>query len=594
MKYLIGLIGLVLVSQSWAQNPFYYTLGNDTVQIDTVSLKGIEDFGWNDYTINLGNHGSPEFSLAPRLIDLSSNDYSVLTFQKTHQFRKYNVSKPVVDAKYVIGSAQEQHFNLLHTQNISRNVNYTVGLNKINSKGLYQNQSTNFTDVYFQIYGDNVARKKYSFDLKFNHINAAASLNGGLVNDSTFTNDTLDLQNRELLDVNLLYAFQEKKHWYGNLDQELVLFQNLDSLNKGVKWSLQNKLTYKYYDRIFYDSVLNADFYDRILNDSTVTNEGNSFQNLGGYLGISNEISKSFNLKWSAGANALLNTYKQGSLDTSRLDIEGVAMASIRFSKLYAQTEFKYLINDSYSNNDYNFNLNGGYSLSRKIQFTGGVYASNERPQIDMIQYSGNNVSWSKNLQKYQVQHFNLGALYQGKWDVSLKLNYIDVINPIYFGYDKTPYQVSGIAQLIRTSVTVENKDHKRWDLGGQFHYQYEGGYNVFRLPNFLAKVSGAFKFKAFKKKMAAAIGTEILYFSKYESKSFDPVTGQFYIYSNDQLGNYPYVNVFIKSRVQRATFFLMMSNPHQGLLGYNYFYFPSYPANDRFFRIGVSWLFTN
>lgn len=574
-------------------------MGKDTVHIDTVSLDHIEDFGWKDFVINLGNHGSPEMNLIPELSDFHSNDYSTLSFHRSHQFRKYSVARPVVDAKYVVGSAQEQHFNLVHTQNIAKNVNYSIGLDKINSKGLYQNQATNFTDIYFQIYGDNVAKKRYSFDLQFNHINSAASLNGGLENDSTFTNDTLDLQNRELLDVNILYAFQEKKHWFGNLGQELVLFQNMDSLKNGVKWSLQNKLTYMYYDRVFYDSLLNTDFYDRILIDSFVTNEGNSLQRVGGYLGIGNEISNGFTIKWSAGANAYYNTYKQFAvdttvMDTSRLDVEGVANASFSAAKLNIDAGAKYLINDTYANKDYNFNVHANYKLNDKINFSFGAYLSNERPQIDLLKYYGNNVSWTKDLQKYQIQHFNIGAAYRGKWDAALKINYFDVIDPIYFGYDKTPYQVTGIAQLIRTSVSVQNKDNKRWDLGGQFHYQYEGGYNVFRLPNFLSKVSAAFKFKAFKKKMAAALGTEILYFSKYESKSFDPATGQFYVYSNDEIGNYPYVNVFIKSRVQRATFFLMMSNTPQGLLGYNYFYVPHYPANDRFFRIGVSWLFTN
>ena len=166
--------------------------------------------------------------------------------------------------------------------------------------------------------------------------------------------------------------------------------------------------------------------------------------------------------------------------------------------------------------------------------------------------------------------------------------------NPIYFGYDKTPYQAAGVAQLIRTSLTTSNKNNDRWDLSGEVHYQYQGGYNVFRLPDFMAKASAAVKFKVFKKKMSSAIGVDVTYFTKYETKHFDPVTGQFYIYSNGELGNYPYMNVFFKSRVQRATFFLMVSHVHQGLLGYNYFYLPSYPANDRFFRLGISWLFMN
>ncbi len=601
MKGLITFIGLFQCIYFSAQQPFYYSLNGDTIQLDTLSLEGVEDFGWKDFVINLGNHGSPEINLTPSLSDFITNDYTVLAHQRKHVFKKYHVIKPVVDAKYIVGSGQEQHFNLLHTQNISKNVNYSIGLDKINSNGLYQNQSTNFTDIYFNIYGDQLGKGRYAFDVKFNHINAAASLNGGLQDDSSFINDELELQNRELFDVNLLNAYQEKKLWFGEFDQQLTLYDNRDSLGKGTAWKIINKLSYEYMGRSFYDSLLNEDYYDWILSDSAITNEGNSFQRLGGYLGLGQQSKGKHEIQWSAGANVFYNRYIQEDidttllgLDTNRLDIEGVVSAYYSVKKLKVAAKLRYLLNDSYTNKDYNGQVSGTYQLSDQLLLNAMVYVSNERPQLDLTKYVSNNVTWDNSFKKYQLQHINLGASYSGKWKASVAFNYCDIRNPIYFGYDKTPYQADGVAQLIRTSATVTNTKNKRWDLGAEVHYQYLGGYNIFRVPNVLSKLSAAFKFKAFKKKMAASLGAEIIYFSKYQTKSFNPVTGQFYIYSDQEVGNYPFANVFIKSRVQRATFFLMMSHPHQGLLGNNYFYFPGYPANDRFFRIGVSWMFVN
>lgn len=592
MKYLISFIGLSLLLVSNAQKPFFYVQG-EVVHIDTLSLKNVEDYGRDDFVIDLGNHGSPSLNLAPDLNDFVTNDYSLLTFQARHQFRKYNVYKPIVDAKYVIGSGQEQHFSVLHSQNINKKTNYSIGLDKINSKGIYQNQSTDVTDIFFNMYGKDLAKGKYNFDLSFDYKNAATSLNGGLENDSSFTHDTLDLQNRELLDINLAHAYQEKKAWFGELRQSLVLFNSFDSTETGVKWALRNRLGYEDYARVYYDSILNTSFYDRILNDSSITNESSNYQSLFGYLGIAHLIEKENRLFWTLGAQTSYNRYRHVNVDTNRLDVEAIGEFMFVTSTFGITAELKYLVNDSYANNDYNIKLKGNYNINEKFALNAGIYMSNERPQLDLLAYASNHVTWTNDFEKYQINHFNLGIEYSGKWKPQLAFNYFDIHNPIYFGYDKTPYQADGVAQLIRTSLSVD-KYFKRWDLSGQVHYQYLGGYNVFRVPSLLTKLNVSWKFKAFKKKMKAAIGAEITYFNKYESKSFDPVSGQYYIYSNEEVGNYPYVDVFIKSRVQRATFFLMLSHPHQGLLGNNYFLFPNYPANDRFFRIGISWLFVN
>lgn len=578
-----------------AQKPFYYIENGIIHQIDTVTLDHVEDYGQEAFVINLGNHGSPEFRLKPELNELITNDYSVLSYLPVHQFRRYKVYTPIVDAKYVIGTGQEQHFNFLHSQNVSEKVNYSIGLDKINSKGVYQNQSTSFTDIFFNIYGDKLSKGRYSFDLQFNYISAAASLNGGLIDDSTFINDTLDLQNRELLDVNLTNAYQELGKWFGQLGQSYALMHQLDSNSNGQKLLVSNYFQYQFNSRHYYDSVLNTAFYDRILSDSNVTDEEMNFQSLKGFLGLRFEKRKDVSslLSMELGSELSQNWYRQDDLDTTRTDVLLKLIGDYHNSGLSVNGKLDYLINDSYSNKDYNVDLHAKYFF-RNFRLNASAYLSNERPQLDLLGYSGNHVSWSNSFEKYQLQHFMVAAKYDGRWDVEASVNYLDVHNPIYFGYDKTPYQALGVAQLIRTSVSASNKNNDHWDLSGEIHYQYQGGYNVFRLPDVLAKASVAYKFKTFKKKMTAAIGADINYFSKYEAKYFDPVTGQFYIYSNGELGNYPYANLFIKSRVQRATFFLMMSHPHQGLFGYRYFYAPGYPANDRFFRIGVSWLFVN
>lgn len=584
-----------MVGTTLAQKPFFYTdVNQDTHQLDTLSLKGVEDIGWNTFTINLGNHGSPELNLIPGVAEFSGNDYSLLGEQQRHQFKRYHLYRPVVDAKYVIGKGQEQHFNIYHSQNISKNVNYAVGLNKISSKGIYQNQSVNFTDIFFNIYGDELGKSKYNFEVQFNYKNASSSLNGGIANDSSFTNDTLELSNRELIEVNLLNAYQEKKLIYGGFKQGLLLWTNKDSLNKGTSLRLVNELEVQFNNRLFFDSILNEAYYDRIINDSDLTKDRLKHDFGKAYLGVNIAKNGKFTSKGNIGIEAAYHQYLQSSLDTNRLDIEAKANYEVAIHRFNWKIDGRYLINDAYTNKDYNIGSSLSFRFAENQQLCLDVYHAQERPQLDLLYYEGNHVSWSNSFQKYKIFHSSLEYTLKKSWLTKFKVNYLDIFDPIYFGYDKTPYQVNGVAQLIRTSLSTENLMSKRWELRGEAHYQYQGGYNVFRLPTFLASITAAVKFKAFKRKMNLSFGTKVTYFNPYETKSFDPVSGQFYIYSNQELGGYPYADVFIKGRVQRATFFFMVSNPHEGLLGYNYFYFPSYPANDRFFRLGVSWLFMN
>lgn len=593
MRLVVFLTGIFAGLINWAQQSFSYIENHEWVAIDTTTLRHVEDYGRKDFVIDLGNHGSPEFHLTPELDEFIINDYSILSYQSRHEFRKYRLVKPIVDAKYVVGSGAEQHFSLVHSQNLRKYVNYSIGVNKINSKGLYNNQSSNYTDIYLHSFGEKLAKGRYWYDLSFNYVDAAASLNGGLVDDSTFINDTLDLQNRELLNVNLQNAFQDKKMLFTEFKHAFTLVNKLDSNEKGWILSLDNEWSYSIYNRNYYDSVLNTDFYDRILIDSTVTNDFSKHQTTKGFLGFGFSSVKKESNSLKVGVQSSYNTYNQLAIDTFRWDIEAIVSGVISAKGIFLFPKFSYLLNDAYSKKDYNLDIEAYYFMKR-LDFRGRFYLSNERPQIDLLQYEANNVSWTNNFSKYQVQHFELQANYSGKINLQAKVNYLDIHNPIYFGYDKTPYQIDGVAQLIRSSLEVANHDNDRWDLDLELHYQYQGGYNVFRLPGFLSQVSGAYKFKAFKKKMDLAIGGELSYFSRYASKSFDPISGQYYIADNQELGGYPYMDVFLKGRVQRATFFLMMSHPHQGLFGYNYFYFPNYPANDRFFRLGVSWLFVN
>jgi hypothetical protein len=72
------------------------------------------------------------------------------------------------------------------------------------------------------------------------------------------------------------------------------------------------------------------------------------------------------------------------------------------------------------------------------------------------------------------------------------------------------------------------------------------------------------------------------------------PSTGQFYEQTYKKIGNYPFIDVFLNMSVKQARMFVKVAHANAGLAGNTYYSAPGYPAADRTFIFGVSWIFFN
>lgn len=583
------------VGQVVAQKPFDYILGSETVQLDTTSLLHVEEFGTSYFDVNLGNEGTPLYSLSMDANFAIKGDYSYLSYQRPTKHKRYNVHKPVTQARYVTGSKIEQHFNIYHTQNFTRNSNFSIGFDKVNSPGYYRNQATNNSHFYVNAYGKDIGKIGYNFELNIDYSNLLSALNGGIVNDSDFVNDVNDLRNRELLEVNLEHASQQLKKWNISFRHSAKLAGKIDTLNShGFKLSLVHDVGFIKQDRDYYDSILNVNFYNFIYKDSTITNDRVAYQQFSSMLGVRLDLFSSSSSKLFVGARPSYNLYKQDAVDTAVLDFDAVLDFSWRKKGLTIDAGLTYLLNDAYAANDYDFSLQLGYKISKHQYVKGVALLHRDRVALDFQQYVGNNAKWSNTFEKQSLFQYGVTYGHKHKWAKEISFNYFDVKNPFYFGYDAKPSQVIGFGQVLQTKFSAEGMLGKRWWTSFKGVYQDFGGYDVFLMPSFVGTVEAAYNFKLFKRKLDLSIGFNLTYFSEYTAKDFDPISGQFYIATDQKVGGYPYANVVLKGRVQRATFFVMSTHPHQGLLGYNYFLVPNYPGLDRVIRVGVAWMFVN
>ena len=123
---------------------------------------------------------------------------------------------------------------------------------------------------------------------------------------------------------------------------------------------------------------------------------------------------------------------------------------------------------------------------------------------------------------------------------------------------------------------------------------QYTTANEVLRLPLAALYSSNYWKQSLFKGALIADLGFDLYYTTRYRANSYMPATGIFYLQDDNELGGYPFLDVFLAFRVQQTRMFVSYNNILQSMwfAGNNFFTTNHYPLKPRHFRIGLVWIF--
>ena len=127
--------------------------------------------------------------------------------------------------------------------------------------------------------------------------------------------------------------------------------------------------------------------------------------------------------------------------------------------------------------------------------------------------------------------------------------------------------------------------------------YQNSSNKDVLPLPAFNLFTNLYLKFKI-ARVLSVELGGCMTFFTKYEAPDYLPQLGQFAIQQNEdcreEIGGYPFIDVYANMHLKRARFFLAYSHVNAGSGTRNQFLAPHYPTNSGTLRFGVSWNFFN
>jgi hypothetical protein len=226
-----------------------------------------------------------------------------------------------------------------------------------------------------------------------------------------------------------------------------------------------------------------------------------------------------------------------------------------------------------------------GEKAKHTIQFKMAFY--NYSPDYFFTHLTANNYLWEKDLKKQQT--VTAGIAWEHK-NYSIGLNYYTLNNYTLLNEYCEPEQIDKLVNVYQFAAYIPFHI-KGFGITSNIYAQYADNKKL-RLPVFVTRQTIYYGFSLFKKALYLQIGFDFTYNTAYNANAYNTVLQQFYLQDDKQIGNYPYLDVFLRAKLNRFQFQVKGTHLYSGLLGYNYYLVPHYPAKDRGFSLGILWNF--
>ena len=164
--------------------------------------------------------------------------------------------------------------------------------------------------------------------------------------------------------------------------------------------------------------------------------------------------------------------------------------------------------------------------------------------------------------------------------------------NMIYYGNDSRVAQNPGTVSL--TSLYAR-KDFRfaGFHLDHRALVQISSDEHVLPVPTFSAYLSYYYEFWVVRDVLRVQVGLDGRFNTAYYAPGYNPALSAFYNQREVKIGNYPYLDAFVSAKWKRMRILLKLQHLNQNLFGNGeYFQVARYPLNPRMFKFGISWSF--
>ncbi|MBN2761512.1 MAG: hypothetical protein JXR41_00365, partial [Bacteroidales bacterium] len=222
--------------------------------------------------------------------------------------------------------------------------------------------------------------------------------------------------------------------------------------------------------------------------------------------------------------------------------------------------------------------------------------ASNEllKPGFLYGRFLSNSFIWNQDLKQTGIFNWSADIVLSSN-KFGLQADYYLLRNLIYFDTAAFPRQYQRTLSVL-SIVALKDFRVWKWHSINKLAFQQVSEPDVLSLPAFALQSSNylehEFHFKSTGGRLLTMIGFDLLYNTSYYANAYMPSLAVFYQQKEKQLGNYPYLDVFLNIRLKRVRFFLKYEHLNSGWLEKNFFTVLHYPKNQGYMKFGFSWTF--
>lgn len=582
---ILSLFILIKVSFTFAQeNDSLYVinskydsiLSSDSYFLDVLFYKQKNDVLIN----NLGPFGSPSYS--PTSFGLFLDNRFYLNNHSSSSISTLKGVKPFTNISYINASRKEQLLSLTHFQNMGKSFNVSFNYTRLTSPGSYINQESNNTFFDFIL---DFKSKEHIYAIQFSAFVKRVFLNenGGLLNPLDFENNLYS--NRRNYNVNLETSSSSNKKYNYQLKQQLKLlrFNNDSIISNGIFIKLKSNFSSNTY--VFNDNDPLSLIYNDVFIDTTSMVDSifsASFANE-----IAFGVTKN-NFDFDIFTKLDFNYYTQSfGLDTTYFNSYVGFKIKNRHDNFTYNIISKYGVS-GYRSGDFDADFSCLFILNKNIELNlNSSYHLNE-PNLNFVNYVSNHFEWNNNFKKQSVfsnyLNFHFKPL-NANFSIENKF-----INDFIFLDSNSLASQSNTSNVI-SSIKL-SKDYQLLNLHfrSAIIYQLTSDNILFPLPDFIGRQLIYYENFLFKKALKFQIGANLSFTTDYYAYGYMPALNKFHVQSSSKIGNYPYFDLFINTKLKRAQIFFKYEHFTSGMFGYSYYSSPTYPRLDKLFKFGVSW----
>lgn len=560
----------------------YVSLYNplDTNSYSSVELDNFQNYRFNykPFLATSGNIGLPTYPLNKVLLQKYNGFFQAYSnsIMNIDDLKFFSQEKDVTTLKYTNGANSEQYFNVFHSNQFGRGLNLSFDYNRIISEGFYINQLTDNTHFNTTL-GYKSNNSNYRLKIAYLISNIKTQENGGLL-----FSDSLDVSNSSLIPTRLTSATHKLRSQTALINQSLLLSDS--TFLQDIRIYHQSDISWSWK---WYKDLGGQEFYNKFYIDSALTFDSIHYSKFTNSFGASilNELIR-FDYSYE------YHDYHQSiSFDTLYSSQFLSATLAEKFGK-FSVSAFLKLSVAGYNSNDFEQHLILNFIPDTNNNFSFSFQNTRLTPYYWQNRYYGNHVFYSAD---FDPQYQSLSSiLYRNsRFKFKFGMDYESNRNLITYTSDGEPIQVD---QSINRLLLYLGKDFTfgKFRFNNDINYQYIDNQAFLPLPSIFTSHSLYFVDSFFKNKLLTQIGSDLRFINSFNGFGYFPESSVFTLQEERDLGNFVYLDLFLKFRIQHVRVFAKMENLFGNQLKPDGMLINGYGIPGRVFKIGVSWTMFN